>query len=43
MIGSVENTANANLVILGDFTSAAIDWNTMDVASNLASESFFVE
>ena len=39
----MESTSNTDLVILGDFNYPAIDWNTMDVPSNLVNESLFLE
>ena len=38
LIGYMENTSNIDLVTLDDFNYAAIDWNTMDVPSNLVNE-----
>ena len=39
MIGYImESTSNTDLVILGDFNYAAIDWNTMDAPFNLVND-----
>ena len=43
LISYNESTANRDLLILGDFNYAAIDWNAMYVPFNLFNESLFLE